>query len=59
LTIAERRVLEQALRGGTVQGIVNQANAELVANASEALRALFIGISVGLISVRGFGNEQG
>jgi serine/threonine protein kinase len=54
LSLAERRALERALKASSVESLVAELSAERVATPRETLFGLFVGVSIGLISVPGW-----
>jgi len=54
LTLAERRALERAVKAKSIESLVAELSAERVATPNEALFGLFVGLSIGIISVPGW-----
>ncbi|HWZ91504.1 MAG TPA: protein kinase [Polyangiaceae bacterium] len=54
LSLAERRALERAIRASSIENLVAELSAERVATPRETLFGLFVGVSIGIISVPGW-----
>jgi Domain of unknown function (DUF4388) len=54
LTLAERRALERAVHAHSIESLVGELSAERVATPRETLFGLFVGVSMGVISVPGW-----
>ena len=54
LSIAERRALERALKATSIEALVAELSAERVATPRETLFGLFVGVSIGIVSVPGW-----
>lgn len=54
LTLAERRALERAAKATSIEALVNELSAERVATPRETLFGLFVGVSIGIVSVPGW-----
>jgi serine/threonine protein kinase len=54
LTLEERRALERALKSSSIETLVAQLAGEGVAPASVTLRALFLGLSLGMLALPGW-----
>ncbi|HET7541999.1 MAG TPA: protein kinase [Polyangiaceae bacterium] len=54
LSLAERRALERAAKATSIEGLVSELSAERIATPREALFGLFVGVSIGIVSVPGW-----
>src|SRR5450432_4549654 len=54
LSLAERRALERAFKASSIESLVAELSAERVATPRETLFGLFVGVSIGIISVPGW-----
>ncbi|MEI9939881.1 MAG: protein kinase [Pseudomonadota bacterium] len=54
LSLAERRALERAAKATSIEALVNELSAERVATPRETLFGLFVGVSIGIVSVPGW-----
>jgi serine/threonine protein kinase len=54
LSLAERRALERAIKAPSIETLVSELSAERVATPRETLFGLFVGVSIGIISVPGW-----
>ena len=54
LSLAERRALERAIKASSIENLVAELSAERVATPRETLFGLFVGVSIGIISVPGW-----
>ncbi len=54
LSLAERRALERATKASSIEHLVAELSAERVATPRETLFGLFVGVSIGIISVPGW-----
>lgn len=54
LSLAERRALERAAKATSIEGLVNELSGERVATPRETLFGLFVGVSIGVVSVPGW-----
>jgi len=54
LSLAERRALERAATATSIETLVNELSAERVATPRETLFGLFVGVSIGIVSVPGW-----
>ncbi|MEI9951356.1 MAG: protein kinase [Pseudomonadota bacterium] len=54
LTLAERRALERAAKATSIESLVNELSAERVATPRETLFGLFVGVSIGIVSIPGW-----
>ena len=54
LSLAERRALERAAKATSIESLVNELSAERVATPRETLFGLFVGVSMGIVSVPGW-----
>jgi len=54
LSLAERRALERAAKATSIETLVNELSAERIATPREALFGLFVGVSMGVVSVPGW-----
>jgi hypothetical protein len=54
LSLAERRALERAVKATSIESLVSELSAERVATPRETLFGLFVGVSIGIVSVPGW-----
>jgi serine/threonine protein kinase len=54
LSLAERRALERATKATSIEALVSELSAERVATPRETLFGLFVGVSIGIVSVPGW-----
>ncbi len=54
LSLAERRALERAVKASSIEALVGELSAERVATPRETLFGLFVGVSMGIVSVPGW-----
>jgi serine/threonine protein kinase len=54
LSLAERRALERAAKATSIETLVTELSAERVATPRETLFGLFVGVSIGIVSVPGW-----
>ncbi|MES1175090.1 MAG: protein kinase [Myxococcales bacterium] len=54
LSLAERRALERATNATSIEALVSELSAERVATPRETLFGLFVGVSIGIVSVPGW-----
>jgi serine/threonine-protein kinase len=54
LSLAERRALERAAKATSIETLVNELSSERIATPREALFGLFVGVSIGIVSVPGW-----
>jgi hypothetical protein len=54
LSLAERRALERSVKATSIESLVSELSAERVATPRETLFGLFVGVSIGIISVPGW-----
>ena len=54
LSLPERRALERAVKASSIETLVGELAAERVATPRETLFGLFIGVSIGIVSVPGW-----
>ena len=54
LSLAERRALERAAKATSIDSLVRELSAERVATPRETLFGLFVGVSIGIVSVPGW-----
>ncbi|HEY2410148.1 MAG TPA: protein kinase [Polyangiaceae bacterium] len=54
LSLAERRALERAAKARSVESLVGELSNERLATPSETLFGLFVGVSIGIVSVPGW-----
>ena len=54
LSLAERRALERATKATSIESLVSELSAERVATPRETLFGLFVGVSIGIVSVPGW-----
>lgn len=54
LSLAERRALERAVKATSIESLVSELSSERVATPRETLFGLFVGISIGIVSVPGW-----
>ena len=54
LSLAERRALERAAKASSIESLVGELAAERVATPRETLFGLFVGVSIGIVSVPGW-----
>ena len=54
LSLAERRALERAAKATSIENLVNELSAERLATPRETLFGLFVGVSMGIVSVPGW-----
>ncbi len=54
LSLAERRALERSFKATSIESLVSELSAERVATPRETLFGLFVGVSIGIISIPGW-----
>ena len=54
LSLAERRALERAVKATSIESLVGELSAERIATPRETLFGLFVGVSIGIVSVPGW-----
>jgi len=54
LSLAERRALERAVKASSIESLVSELSAERVATPRETLFGLFVGVSIGIVSIPGW-----